>query len=132
MVPCGGGYQNLARWAYKAQDGGVHIDPTHTHVGDVNKGEARDPYSYRNGGDWCWFGGRTIQQLVSLGYIAEAYRDLQPMVERVVAQAAFTSGGHATISRAGQATSADRLASWDRLSKCFGPGRIRALVDERG
>ena len=43
----------------------------------------RDPYSYQNGGDWTWFGGRMIQQLVKQGYIAEAYRDLQPMVERV-------------------------------------------------
>jgi len=46
--------------------------------------QLREPYSYQNGGDWCWFGGRMIQQLVRLGYIAEAYRDLQPMVERVV------------------------------------------------
>jgi len=43
----------------------------------------RHPYSYQNGGDWCWFGGRMIQDLVREGYIAEAYRDLRPMVERV-------------------------------------------------
>jgi hypothetical protein len=30
-----------------------------------------------------------IQQLVRLGYIAEAYRDLQPMVERVVRTGGF-------------------------------------------
>ena len=41
------------------------------------------PYTYQNGGDWCWFGGRMIQQLVAYGYVAEAYRNLQPMVERV-------------------------------------------------
>jgi len=46
--------------------------------------QMRDPYSYQNGGDWCWFGGRMIQQLVRLGYVAEAYRDLRPMVDRVV------------------------------------------------
>ena len=46
--------------------------------------QLRDPYSYQNGGDWSWFGGRMIQQLVRLGYVEEAYRDLQPMVERVV------------------------------------------------
>lgn len=51
--------------------------------------QLRDPYSYQNGGDWCWFGGRMIQQLVRLGYIAEAYRDLQPMVERVVRTGSF-------------------------------------------
>ena len=42
------------------------------------------PYTYQNGGDWCWFGGRMIQQLVRYGFNAEAYRDLRPMVERVV------------------------------------------------
>lgn len=51
--------------------------------------QLRDPYSYQNGGDWCWFGGRMIQQLIRLGYIAEAYRDLQPMVERVVRTGSF-------------------------------------------
>lgn len=51
--------------------------------------QMREPYSYQNGGDWCWFGGRMIQQLVRLGYIVEAYRDLQPMVERVVRTGGF-------------------------------------------
>jgi glycogen debranching enzyme len=41
------------------------------------------PYSYQNGGDWTWFGGRMIQDLIRQGYIAEAYRDLRPMVERI-------------------------------------------------
>lgn len=41
------------------------------------------PYSYQNGGDWPWFGGRMIQDLVRQGFIAAAYRDLRPMVERV-------------------------------------------------
>ncbi len=41
------------------------------------------PYSYQNGGDWCWFGGRMIQQLIQQGYVLEAYRDLKPMLERV-------------------------------------------------
>lgn len=42
------------------------------------------PYTYQNGGDWCWFGGRMIQQLVAYGYAADAYRDLMPMVDRVI------------------------------------------------
>ncbi|MGH8023328.1 MAG: hypothetical protein ACRED1_07090, partial [Limisphaerales bacterium] len=42
------------------------------------------PYTYQNGGDWCWFGGRMIQQLVAYGYPAEAYVNLLPMLERVV------------------------------------------------
>jgi hypothetical protein len=41
------------------------------------------PYHYQNGGDWCWFGGRMIRELIKRGYIAEAYRELQPMIERV-------------------------------------------------
>ena len=45
--------------------------------------QMRSPYSYQNGGDWCWFGGRMIQQLVKQGYVAEAYLELKPMVERV-------------------------------------------------
>jgi hypothetical protein len=40
-------------------------------------------YSYQNGGDWTWFGGRMIQQLVRFGFIQEAYEQIQPMVKRV-------------------------------------------------
>jgi glycogen debranching enzyme len=46
------------------------------------KGAGMGPYHYQNGGDWCWFGGRMIQQLIRLGFIAEAYQELKPMVER--------------------------------------------------
>lgn len=41
------------------------------------------PYGYQNGGDWTWFGGRMIQQLIDRGYIVEAYRHLLPMIQRV-------------------------------------------------
>jgi hypothetical protein len=41
------------------------------------------PWSYQNGGDWCWFGGRMVQQLVRHGFVAEAYREIRPMVHRV-------------------------------------------------
>ena len=41
------------------------------------------PWSYQNGGDWTWFGGRTIQQLIRHGLIEEAYQEMLPMVERV-------------------------------------------------
>lgn len=40
-------------------------------------------YSYQNGGDWTWFGGRMIQQLIKAGYVHEAYEQIQPMVQRV-------------------------------------------------
>ena len=41
-------------------------------------------YSYQNGGDWTWFGGRMIQQLIQHGFIKEAYEQMQPMVKRVI------------------------------------------------
>jgi len=40
-------------------------------------------YSYQNGGDWTWFGGRMIQQLIRYGFVQEAYEQIQPMVKRV-------------------------------------------------
>jgi hypothetical protein len=40
-------------------------------------------YSYQNGGDWTWFGGRMIQQLIKYGFVEEAYEQVQPMVKRV-------------------------------------------------
>lgn len=47
------------------------------------KNTGMGPYSYQNGGDWCWFGGRMIQQLVQNGFIREAYDELKPMLARV-------------------------------------------------
>lgn len=46
--------------------------------------ELTKPCTYQNGGDWSWFGGRMVQQLVVYNYPAAAYRNLQPMVARVV------------------------------------------------
>jgi len=40
-------------------------------------------YSYQNGGDWTWFGGRMIQELIKNGFVKEAYEQVQPMVKRV-------------------------------------------------
>jgi hypothetical protein len=40
-------------------------------------------YGYQNGGDWTWFGARMIQQLISYGFLEEAYENLQPMIKRV-------------------------------------------------
>ena len=41
------------------------------------------PYNYQNGGDWTWFGGRMVQDLVRDGDIRDAYREIRPMVDRV-------------------------------------------------
>ena len=47
------------------------------------------PYSYQNGGDWTWFGGRMVQALVAYGLVEEAYRAIEPMVERVIKNDGF-------------------------------------------
>lgn len=47
------------------------------------------PYGYQNGGDWTWFGGRMIQQLVNYGFIEEAFEQLLPMTSRVVKNDGF-------------------------------------------
>ncbi|PUV25422.1 hypothetical protein DCO56_10515 [Sphingobacterium athyrii] len=47
------------------------------------------PYSYQNGGDWTWFGGRMISQLIRYGLIAEACEALEPMLDRVIKNNGF-------------------------------------------
>ena len=42
------------------------------------------PYQYQNSGDWTWFGGRLIQQLIIHGFVQEAYELAKPMFNRVV------------------------------------------------
>lgn len=42
------------------------------------------PYTYQNGGDWDWFGGRTIQQLIRYELVEDAYAELSPMLDRVI------------------------------------------------
>jgi hypothetical protein len=46
-------------------------------------------YNYQNGGDWTWFGGRMIQQLVRNGFVKEAYEEIRPMIDRVIKHQAF-------------------------------------------
>ncbi|QGY42224.1 hypothetical protein GM418_00695 [Maribellus comscasis] len=46
-------------------------------------------YSYQNGGDWTWFGGRMIQQLIKYGFLKEAFEQLVPMTERVMKNDGF-------------------------------------------
>ena len=53
------------------------------------KNKVMGPYSYQNGGDWTWFGARMIQQLIRNGLVAEAYEQMQPMVNRVKANNGF-------------------------------------------
>lgn len=52
-------------------------------------GGMAQPYVYQNGGDWTWFGGRMIQQLVANGMVEEAYAEVRPMIDRVLANGGF-------------------------------------------
>ena len=47
------------------------------------------PYVYQNGGDWTWYGGRMIQQLIAHGMIKEAYAEIRPMIDRVLENNGF-------------------------------------------
>lgn len=47
------------------------------------------PYVYQNGGDWTWFGGRMIQALIENGMVKEAVAELQPIIERTLANNGF-------------------------------------------
>ncbi len=47
------------------------------------------PYTYQNGGDWTWFGGRMIQQLVLNGFVRQAYEQVLPMTDRVLKNDGF-------------------------------------------
>ena len=53
------------------------------------KNAGMGPYQYQNGGDWTWFGARMITQLVRYGYVQEAYTELKPMIDRVIANNGF-------------------------------------------
>jgi hypothetical protein len=45
--------------------------------------------SYQNGGDWSWFGARLVRQMLVHDSHALAWRELDPMLERVVANDGF-------------------------------------------
>lgn len=46
-------------------------------------------YHYQNGGDWDWFGGRMIRQLIKYDLPEEAYAEMKPMLERALANKGF-------------------------------------------
>lgn len=59
---------------------GLTLYPTYPEGFFANKGMG--PFEYQNGGDWDWFGGRMITQLVRFGYVEEAIQQLAPMIQR--------------------------------------------------
>lgn len=66
---------------------GLTLYPPYPEWAFENKGMY--PYGYQNGGDWTWFGGRMIQQLVKNDLVKEAYEQLIPMTSRVVKNDGF-------------------------------------------
>lgn len=66
---------------------GLTVYPPYPEGCFQNKGMG--PYSYQNGGDWSWFGGRMIRQLVDYGFVEEAYTEGKPMFDRVVKNRGF-------------------------------------------
>lgn len=66
---------------------GLTLYPPYPEWAFENKGMY--PYGYQNGGDWTWFGGRMIQQLVKNGYVKEAYEQIGPMTKRVLVNDGF-------------------------------------------
>jgi hypothetical protein len=66
---------------------GLTVYPPYPEGTFLNKGMY--PYGYQNGGDWTWFGGRMIQQLVRNGFVQEAYDEVRPMLERIVHNKGF-------------------------------------------
>ena len=53
------------------------------------KNKVMNPYGYQNGGDWSWFGGRMIKQIVINGFIKDAFEQLLPMTDRVIKDDGF-------------------------------------------
>jgi hypothetical protein len=57
--------------------------------GIIKDSNSSKPYIYQDGGDWTWFGGRMVQQLIAYGFPGEAYEALRPMIDRVIANRKF-------------------------------------------
>lgn len=66
---------------------GLTIYPVYPEGFFKNKGMG--PYSYQNGGDWTWFGGRMVSQLIRYNLIDEACEAMEPMLDRVVKNKGF-------------------------------------------
>ncbi|WP_214225277.1 hypothetical protein [Pedobacter sp. B4-66] len=66
---------------------GLTIYPVYPQGFFKNKGMG--PYSYQNGGDWTWFGGRMVSQLIRYNLIDEACEAMEPMLDRVIKNKGF-------------------------------------------
>ncbi|MBO9636438.1 MAG: hypothetical protein J7578_25275 [Chitinophagaceae bacterium] len=66
---------------------GLTIYPAYPEGYFRNKGMG--PWSYQNGGDWTWFGGRMVTQLLRYNFRKEAMEALSPMLDRVIKNNGF-------------------------------------------
>lgn len=66
---------------------GLTLYPTYPE--NFFRGGMSKAYIYQNGGDWTWFGGRMIQQLIANGMVKEAYEEVRPMIDRVIKNKGF-------------------------------------------
>ena len=66
---------------------GLTLYPTYPE--NFFRGGMAKAYVYQNGGDWTWFGGRMIQQLIANGFVKEAYEEVRPMIDRVIKNEGF-------------------------------------------
>jgi hypothetical protein len=57
--------------------------------GIIKDSNSQKLYVYQNGGDWTWFGGRMVQQLIAYGFVEEAYEAIRPMIDRVIVNDKF-------------------------------------------
>ncbi|MDR2039649.1 MAG: hypothetical protein LBQ60_17150 [Bacteroidales bacterium] len=82
-------YQQMQRnvKAAGAQSIGLTLYPVYPNGFFKNSGMYE--YGYQNGGDWTWFGGRMVQQLIANGFYQEAYEAISPMLDRVIVHNGF-------------------------------------------
>jgi glycogen debranching enzyme len=66
---------------------GLTLYPVYPEGSFKNKGMG--PYAYQNGGDWTWFGGRMVTQLLKYNFVNEAREALEPMLTRVLKNKGF-------------------------------------------
>ena len=78
-----GALEHMRADVRQAGAGSIGLTLFPTYPKGAFKTPGMEPYAYQNGGDWPWFGGRMIQQLIRQGFVADAYRELKPMVTRV-------------------------------------------------
>jgi hypothetical protein len=68
---------------------GVSLYPPYPAGFFDNKQYMGEEYMYQNGGDWPWFGARIIQQMIAYGQVQVAYKELSPMLDRILRDDAF-------------------------------------------